>query len=94
MELANATTYGLGASVWSRDLKQAENVARRIRAGTVWVNHHHLLSCAAPHGGYKQSGFGRELGIWGLLEYTELKHLYLDESGEAMKEAFGLVLPD
>ncbi len=94
VELANATTYGLGASVWSRDLKQAENVARRIRAGTVWVNHHHLLSCAAPHGGYKQSGFGRELGIWGLLEYTELKHLYLDESGEAMKEAFGLVLPD
>ncbi|MFQ5839002.1 MAG: aldehyde dehydrogenase family protein [Thermoplasmata archaeon] len=93
-ELANATSYGLAASVWSRDMKGAEALARKIRAGTVWVNHHHILSCAAPHGGYKQSGVGRELGIWGLYEYTELKHLFLDESGEAMKDAFGLVLPE
>ncbi|MCJ2520452.1 MAG: aldehyde dehydrogenase family protein [Candidatus Thermoplasmatota archaeon] len=94
VDLANATTYGLAASVWSSDLKRAEEVARRIRAGTVWVNHHHILSCAAPHGGYGQSGIGRELGIWGLHEYTELKHLFLDESGEAMKDAFGLVSPE
>ncbi len=94
LDLANGTQYGLGASVWSRDLKRAEELARRIRAGTVWVNHHHILSCATPHGGYKQSGVGRELGIWGLHEYTELKHLFLDESGEAMKDAFGLVLPE
>ncbi len=93
LELANGTNYGLAASVWSRDLKKAEEVARSIRAGTVWVNHHHILSCATPHGGYKQSGVGRELGIYGLHEYTELKHLFLDETGEAMKEAFGLVLP-
>ncbi|MCJ2532154.1 MAG: aldehyde dehydrogenase family protein, partial [Candidatus Thermoplasmatota archaeon] len=87
--------YGtLAASVWSRDLKEAQAVARDIRAGTVWVNQHHILSCAAPHGGYKQSGVGRELGIWGLYEYTEVKHLFLDESGEAMKDAFGLVQPD
>ncbi len=94
VEMANATDYGLAASVWSRDLKEAEAVARDIRAGTVWVNQHHILSCAAPHGGYKQSGVGRELGIWGLYEYTEVKHLFLDENGEAMKDAFGLVLPE
>lgn len=94
MELANGTMYGLAASVWSTDLRLAEKVAREIHAGTVWVNHHHILSCAAPHGGYKQSGVGRELGIYGLLEYTQLKHIFLDESGEAMKEAFGLVLPE
>ncbi len=92
VELANGTSYGLAASVWSRDLRAAEQLARRVRAGTVWINHHHLLSCAAPHGGYKQSGVGRELGIWGLHEVTELKHLFLDETGEVMKEAFGLVL--
>ncbi len=94
VEMANATEYGLAASVWSRDLEEAEAVARDIRAGTVWVNQHHILSCAAPHGGYKQSGVGRELGIWGLYEYTEVKHLFLDESGEAMKDAFGLVQPE
>ncbi len=94
VELANGTAYGLAASVWSQDLRRAERVARGIRAGTVWVNHHHILSCATPHGGYKQSGVGRELGIYGLHEYTELKHLFLDETGEAMKDAFGLVLPD
>lgn len=94
LELANGTEYGLAASVWSRDLRRAEQVARGIRAGTVWVNHHHILSCATPHGGYKQSGVGRELGIYGLHEYTELKHLFLDETGEAMKDAFGLVLPE
>ncbi len=94
LDLANGTPYGLAASVWSRDLKRGEDFARRVKAGTVWVNHHHILSCATPHGGYKQSGVGRELGIYGLHEYTELKHLFLDERGEAMKEAFGLVLPE
>lgn len=94
LELANGTSYGLAASVWSKDLRRGEEFARKIRAGTVWVNHHHILSCATPHGGYKQSGIGRELGIYGLHEYTELKHLFVDETGEAMKEAFGLVLPE
>lgn len=94
VELANGTAYGLAASVWSRDLSRAQGLARRIRAGTVWVNHHHLLSAAAPHGGYKESGVGRELGLWGLHEYTELKHLFVDETGETMREALGLVQPD
>lgn len=93
-EIANGTPYGLAASVWSRDLDQAESFARRLQAGTVWINHHHLLSAATPHGGYKQSGVGRELGVWGLYEYTELKHLFVDETGETMEEAFGLVLPE
>ncbi len=93
LELANGTSYGLAASVWTGDLQRGEEFARKIKAGTVWVNHHHILSCATPHGGYKQSGVGRELGIYGLHEYTELKHLFMDETGEAMKEAFGLVLP-
>lgn len=78
IELANTTIYGLGASVWSRDLQAAIEVARRIRAGTVWINDHHLINPLAPFGGYKQSGTGREHGIYGLLEYTEAKHIHVD----------------
>jgi acyl-CoA reductase-like NAD-dependent aldehyde dehydrogenase len=79
IRLANDTPYGLAGSVWSRDIPRALTVAGRIRAGTVWINDHHLLSPAAPHGGYKQSGLGRELGRWGLDEYLETKHIYVDQ---------------
>ncbi len=83
---ANDSMYGLGGGVWSRDKEKAISVAKRLRAGTVWVNEWHLLSEKAPFGGYKQSGIGREFGIEGLHEYTEVKHLHIDEVGAREKK--------
>jgi aldehyde dehydrogenase (NAD+) len=80
IRLANDTIYGLAGSVWSRDIPRALEVAKRIKNGTVWINDHHLLSAAAPHGGYKQSGLGRELGRWGLEEYLQVKHIHVDQT--------------
>ena len=70
---ANHTNYGLAAGVWTRDIKKALAVANGVRAGTVWVNCYHVLDTRAPFGGFKQSGMGRELGEYGLQEYTEVK---------------------
>jgi aldehyde dehydrogenase (NAD+) len=70
---ANRTDYGLAAGVWTRDIKKAHAVANGVRAGTVWVNCYHVLDTRAPFGGFKQSGMGRELGEYGLQEYTEVK---------------------
>ena len=78
IRMANDTIYGLAAGVWSRDVERAISVANRIKAGTVWINDYHLISAEAPFGGYKQSGLGRELGIYGLHEYTEVKHIHVD----------------
>lgn len=80
--IANDTNYGLAASVWSRDLQEAQSVARNIRAGTVWINDHHLINAKAPFGGYKDSGIGRELGPNALDAYTEIKHIHTDLSQE------------
>ena len=74
---ANRTTYGLAAGVWTRDIKKAHAVANSVRAGTVWVNCYHVLDTRAPFGGYKQSGMGRELGEYGLQQYTEVKTVTL-----------------
>jgi aldehyde dehydrogenase (NAD+) len=84
--LANDTVYGLAGGVWSRDPERALNVARELRAGTVWINEWHLLHEAAPFGGYKQSGIGREFGSDGLREYTEAKHIHVDEAGTRDKK--------
>ncbi len=70
---ANDTKYGLAAAVWTRDINKAHTVAHHLRAGTVWVNCYDAIDSAAPFGGFKQSGIGRELGEYGLLEYTEVK---------------------
>jgi acyl-CoA reductase-like NAD-dependent aldehyde dehydrogenase len=70
---ANATTFGLAAAVWTRDVAKAHDMARRLRAGTVWVNCYDVFDAAAPFGGFKQSGFGRELGEKGLDPYLETK---------------------
>ena len=78
--LANDTIYGLAAGVWTRDLKRAHRMARRIHAGTVWVNTYHPLDAASPFGGYKQSGFGRELGASALDLYTQTKSVWIDLS--------------
>ena len=70
---ANRTNYGLAAAVWTRDIKKALAVANGVRAGTVWVNCYNVLDHRAPFGGFKQSGIGRELGEYGLQQYTEVK---------------------
>ncbi|GAX89240.1 aldehyde dehydrogenase family protein [Effusibacillus lacus] len=74
--LANDTIYGLAAGVWTRDVNKAYQVARELRAGTVWINDWHMFRSDAPFGGYKQSGFGRELGRHALDEYTQIKHVH------------------
>jgi aldehyde dehydrogenase (NAD+) len=79
IRIANASNFGLAGGVWSKDSERAMNVAKKLRAGTVWVNEWHLLNDAAPFGGYKQSGVGRELGLEGLKAYTEVKHIHVDE---------------
>jgi aldehyde dehydrogenase (NAD+) len=75
---ANDTIYGLAAAVWTRDIKKAHYVARKLRAGTVWVNTYNVYDTAAPFGGYKQSGFGRELGAYALEHYTQIKSVWVD----------------
>ena len=70
---ANDSIYGLAASVWTRDLSAAHKMARRIKAGTIWVNCHNVFDAALPFGGYKQSGWGREMGAEVLNNYTEVK---------------------
>ena len=77
---ANDTNYGLAAGIWTRDIKKAHQFARAVRAGTVWVNTYGLFDNAAPFGGYKQSGFGRELGQHALDSYTEVKSVWIDLS--------------
>ncbi|CAJ0582077.1 unnamed protein product, partial [Mesorhabditis spiculigera] len=73
VEKANNTIYGLAAAVMTKDIDRALYVANNIRAGSVWVNCYDVFDAAAPFGGYKQSGIGRELGEYGLEAYTEVK---------------------
>jgi len=73
VERANNTTYGLAAGVWTRDIGKAHAIANHVRAGTVWVNCFDVFDAAAPFGGFKQSGIGREMGEYALQQYTEVK---------------------
>ncbi|MED0715741.1 aldehyde dehydrogenase family protein [Aeribacillus composti] len=75
---ANDTIYGLAAGIWTNNLKRAHRMARGLKAGTVWVNTYSLLDSAAPFGGTKQSGFGRELGVQAMEMYTQTKHVWID----------------
>jgi len=76
-ELANQNPYGLAAAIWTRDIKRAHALSRRLKAGTVWINTYGLMDAALPFGGYKQSGFGRDLGAQALESYTEVKTVWL-----------------
>ena len=92
--VANDTIYGLAAAVWTEDHDRALETAKALRAGTVWINDHHLINCIAPFGGYKQSGIGRELGPYGLNEYTEVKHVHVDLSRDPDAKMFGVLLSE
>ena len=94
VRLANGTDYGLAAGIWSKDLQKAKRVASEIDAGTVWVNEYHLLSAAAPRGGFKKSGIGRELGLEGIMEFTQTRHIFVNEGADIDEVAYGLILPE
>ncbi|HEY5251926.1 MAG TPA: aldehyde dehydrogenase family protein, partial [Acidimicrobiales bacterium] len=71
--VANDSPYGLGAGIWTNDISKAHALAKKIRAGTVWINCYNIFDAALPFGGYKQSGWGREMGHEALEAYTEVK---------------------
>jgi aldehyde dehydrogenase (NAD+) len=75
---ANDSPYGLAAGVWTRDIRKAHYVARKLQAGTVWINTYNIYDTAAPFGGYKQSGFGREMSAHALEHYTQVKSVWVD----------------
>lgn len=78
ISLANETRYGLAAGIWTNDVKRAHRVVKEIKAGTVWINTYRAVSYASPFGGYKQSGYGREMGMEAIKEFTQIKSVWVD----------------
>jgi len=83
--IANGVEYGLAGSVWTNDLRTAVRAANALRFGDVWINDHLPLGSETPHGGVKQSGFGKDLGADSLYDYTVVKNIYVDLTGQARK---------
>jgi betaine-aldehyde dehydrogenase len=85
VQLANDTPYGLAASVWTLNVQKAMRMAKAIQAGAVWVNDHIPIASEMPHGGFKQSGIGKDLSHYALEEYTVVKHVVFDITGDQRK---------
>jgi betaine-aldehyde dehydrogenase len=83
---ANDTAFGLAASAWTRDVYRAQRASREIHAGCVWINDHIPIISEMPHGGYRASGFGKDMSTYSFDEYTVVKHVMIDTTGVAGKE--------
>ncbi|HTK10352.1 MAG TPA: aminobutyraldehyde dehydrogenase [Ktedonobacteraceae bacterium] len=85
LKKANNVVYGLAASVWTKDIFKAMRASNALQFGTVWVNDHLPITSEMPHGGYKQSGIGKDMSIYSFEEYTQIKHVLVELTGEARK---------
>jgi len=94
IQKANGVKYGLAASVWGSNIKNLMDTAQKLKFGTVWINEHGVLVSEMPHGGYKQSGFGKDLSLYSLEEYTQIKHVYVDQTGMERKPWYYTVYGD
>lgn len=95
VRIANSSKYGLASGLWTKNIENAIAIGSKIEAGTVWINEYHMLSAAAPRGGFKKSGTGRELGLEGILEYTQSRHLFINQKeSDFDRVAYGLIISD
>jgi betaine-aldehyde dehydrogenase len=86
IRLANDTPYGLAASAWTRDVYRANRATRELRAGCVWINDHIPIISEMPHGGHRQSGFGKDMSLYSFEEYTQVKHIMFDNTAVVRKD--------